>query len=285
MAIDVGRAGVWVGARTWPADPSEVADATAELEELGYRAIWLGGAEGTLRRPEQVLAATTRLVAATGVVNVWSEPADEVAAAFHRVGPDHPDRLLLGIGAGHAKFVEPGGQLYERPYSKVAAYLDALDAAGVPVGARAVAALGPRTVQLAGERSLGAHPYLVTPRHTAMARGILGDGPLLAPEQKVVLATDPDEARAVARPVVAFYLGLPNYVNNLRRLGFGDDDLSGDGSDRLVDALVAWGDVDTVAARIREHHDAGADHVCVQVLTGERGLPRQQWRALAPALV
>lgn len=286
MAIDVGRAGVWVGARNWPDDPGEVAEAFAELESLGYTAAWLGGAEGDLVRPERILAATERLVAATGIVNVWSEPADEVAAAFHRVDGAHPDRLLLGIGAGHAKFVEQSGRQYRRPYSKVVEYLDTLDAAAPPVPRekRAVAALGPRTVRLAGERSLGAHPYLVTPEHTRMARDVLGAGPLLAPEQKVVLSTDEDEVLRIAGPVVAFYLGLPNYVTNLRRIGFTDDDVSGSGSRGLVDALIAWGDPDTVAARIAEHHDAGADHVCVQVLNGRGGLPRSEWRELSRRL-
>ncbi len=275
---------MWVGARNWPADQAEVKDAFAELEELGYGAAWLGSAEGDLVRPEQILTATTRLTAATGIVNVWTEPVDEVAAAFDRVDGTYPDRLLLGVGAGHAEFVEQGGQTYQRPYSKVADYLDRLDAAGVPAAKRAVAALGPRTLRLAGERSLGAHPYLVTPEHTRLAREVLGDGPLLAPEQKVVVSTDEDEVLRIAGPVVAFYLGLPNYVNNLRRLGFTDDDVSGSGSRRLVDALVAWGDPDTVARRVAEHHAAGADHVCVQVLTGRPGLPRAEWRALAPAL-
>lgn len=284
MTIDVGRAGVWVGARDWPDDAAEVAEASAELEELGYGAAWLGSAEGDLLRPERILAATTRLVAATGIVNVWTEPAAQVAAAFDRVDGAHPDRLLLGVGAGHAAFVERSGQEYRRPYSKVAEYLDRLDAADVPAAKRAVAALGPRTIRLAGERSLGAHPYLVTPEHTRLARDILGDGPLLAPEQKVVLSTDEDEVHRIAAPVVALYLGLPNYVNNLRRLGFADEDLSGSGSRRLIDALVAWGDVDTVAARVAEHRDAGAGHVCVQVLTGRPGPPRAEWRALAPAL-
>ncbi len=276
---------MWVGARNWPADKAEVRDAFAELEGLGYDAAWLGGAEGDLTRPEQILAATTRLTAATGIVNVWTEPADQAAEAFRRVGGSYPDRLLLGVGAGHAKFVERSGQEYHRPYSKVVEYLDQLDTAGVPAAQRAVAALGPRTLRLAGERSLGAHPYLVTPEHTRLARDILGDGPLLAPEQMVILSTDEDEVLRIARPVVALYLGLPNYVNNLRRLGFTDDDLSGSGSRRLVDALVAWGDPDTVARRVAEHHEAGADHVCVQVLTDRPGLPRAEWRALAPVLV
>lgn len=275
---------MWVGARQWPDDAGEVADAFAELDDLGYGAAWLGSAEADLARPEQILAATARLTAATGIVNVWTAPSDVVAAAFARVDGAHPGRLLLGVGAGHAAFVEPTGQEYRRPYSKVAGYLDQLDAAGVPVARRAVAALGPRTLRLAGERSLGAHPYLVTPEHTRLARDVLGDGPLLAPEQKVVLTTDEDEALRIAAPVVELYLGLPNYVNNLRRLGFTDDDLSGSGSRRLLEALVAWGDADAIARRVAEHHDAGADHVCVQVLTGRSDLPRAQWRALAAVL-
>ncbi|SDS92523.1 probable F420-dependent oxidoreductase, MSMEG_4141 family [Jiangella sp. DSM 45060] len=185
---------MWVGARSWPGDAGEVAEAFAELEALGYGAAWLGGARGDLVHPAQILGATTRLTAATGIVNVWTEPADEVAASFHRVDGAHPDRLLLGIGAGHAELVEQHGHQYHRPYSKVVEYLDQLDAARVPAEKRAVAALGPRTLRLAGERSRGAHPYLVTPEHTRLARDVLGEGPLLAPEQKVVL----EVARAAA---------------------------------------------------------------------------------------
>ncbi len=287
MAVNVGNIGVWAGAPVWPDDPNEIGEVAAELEELGYGAAWFGGATADLRLPEQVIAGTSRLVAATGILNVWTEPVDQVSTSFARVNDAAPERLLVGIGAGHAENVEHTGQRYVRPYSKVSEYLRQLDSADRPVpdSARAVAALGPRMVTLAGERSLGAHPYLVTPEHTGSARDILGNGPLLAPEQKVMLERDRDRARAVATPVLETYLGLPNYASNLRRLGFSDDDLAGGGSDRLFDALVAWGDADAVATRIQQHRDAGADHVCVQAITEGGGLPRQQWRELAPALV
>lgn len=285
MSIDVGRVGVWVFSRAWPQEHDEVAAAAAELEELGYGAVWLGAADGGLRLPEQVLGATSRLVAATGIVNVWAGPAAAVAEAFHRVDAAHPARLLLGIGAGHATSAQRVGQSYDRPYSKVVDYLDHLDSAGVPTASRAIAALGPRIIALAGERSAGAHPYLTTPEHTRTAREILGEGPLLAPEHKVVLANDRERAREIAGPVLQRYLELPNYTRNLRRLGFTDDDVNTPGgSNRLFDAIVAWGDTEAIAARIAEHHGAGADHVGVQVLTGEPGLPRAQWSELAPAL-
>ncbi|WP_129668310.1 LLM class F420-dependent oxidoreductase [Phytoactinopolyspora endophytica] len=286
MTIDVGRVGVWTRSDIWPRDRNELSEAASELEELGYSAAWFGLARGDLGLQEDVLTATSNLVAATGIINVWTEPAAEAAASFHRVSSAHPDRLLLGIGAGHAPLVERTGQRYTRPYSKVVAYLDELDDADVPVKGRAVAALGPRTVTLAGERSAGAHPYLVTPEHTRTARELLGDGPLLAPEQKVILETDRERAREIGAGVLDLYLGLPNYTNNLRRIGFSEEDLNAGGwSDRLFDSLIAWGDLDTVTRRIAEHHKAGADHVCVQVLTGDEGLPRAQWRELAPALL
>jgi probable F420-dependent oxidoreductase len=182
--------------------------------------------------------------------------------------------------------MEPGR--YHQPLAAMAGYLDALDTAEppVPVEARVLAALGPKMLGLARDRAAGAHPYLTTPEHTQRAREILGGDRLLAPEQRVVLETDPATAREVGHQHLAIYLQLPNYTNNLRRLGFTDNDLAGAGSDRLVDTLVAWGDEDTIARRVREHHDAGADHVCIQVLTGDRNaFPREGWRRLAPALV
>lgn len=286
MTVDVKRIGIWTFSGLWPDDPAETAEAAAELEELGYDTVWLGAAAGDLALPARLLSATRRLAVATGIVNVWLGHADDVIPAYQKVWGDHPGRFLLGLGAGHAANVEPTGQRYERPYSKLVEYLDRLDAAAppVPVENRALAALGPRVLALAGQRTAGAHPYLTTPEHTSDARAVLGPGPLLAPEQKVVLDTDPERARALARTGIQRYLGLPNYANNLRRLGFTDDDLADGGSDHLVDALVAWGDVDVVADRVRAHRDAGADHVCVQVVAGHRGLPREQWRELAPAL-
>ena len=282
MAVDVGRIGVWCSSRIWPQDPGAAAEAAAELEELGYQAIWLGISPGNLERPEALLAATSRLAVATGIASVWDSPPGAVAAAYHRVCDTSPGRFLLGLGASHAHVVERGGGTYERPYRKVDEFLDGLDTAALPVPAdgRALAALGPRMLALAGRRTAGAHPYLGDARAHPPAREILGDGPLVAPEQMVVLETDPALAREIARAALHIYLQAPNYVANLLRLGFTDDDI-GQASDRLVDALVAWGDETAIARRVAEHHQAGADHVCVQVLTGEPALPRAGWRALA----
>ncbi|MBO0871230.1 MAG: TIGR03620 family F420-dependent LLM class oxidoreductase [Micromonosporaceae bacterium] len=228
------------------------------------------------------------MAVATGIVNVWTEPAGTTAAAYARLSPAYPDRLLLGVGAGHKAMVEATtGQRYQRPYHKLVEYLDVLDGADPPVPAegRALAALGPRVLGLARDRTAGAHPYLVTPEHTQQARAILGPAPLLAPEQTVVLATDPQRARAIGRATLQRYLALPNYTRNWQRLGFTEADIAGAGSDRLVDAMVAWGDAGAIADRVAQHHQAGADHVCVQVLTSTGGLPLAELRELAPALL
>jgi probable F420-dependent oxidoreductase len=286
MTVGVGRIGVWCSSRIWPQDAAALAEVAAELEALGYQALWLGmSPPGTLELPSALLAASSKLAVATGIVSVWGAPPETVAAAYHRVSAAHPGRFLLGLGASHAHIVERGGGRYLHPYRKVAAFLDGLDAAVPPVPAdgRALAALGPRMLALAAGRTAGAHPYLVTPEHTGQAREILGAGPLLAPEQKAVLETDPARARELARGALGIYLQAPNYIANLLRLGFSEDDIS-QATDHLVDALVVWGDEQTIARRVAEHHQAGADHVCVQVVTGEPALPRAQWRALAPAL-
>lgn len=286
MAVSVRRVGIWHGHPAWRGP--EAAEAIAELDELGYGALWLGGADGIWDQLGDLLGASRRITLATGITSVWLEPAADVAAHTAALTAAHPGRFLLGIGASHGPIVEhKTGEAYAKPYSKVAEFLDGLDAAETPVPAaeRVIAALGPRTVKLAGERALGAHPYLTTPEHTRRAREILGRGPLLAPEQKVVLETDPVTARAIGREKVANpYLRLPNYVNNLVRLGFSRDEIDAR-SDALVDALVAWGTPDDIAARVREHHEAGADHVAVQVLTGDDALPRAQYRELAKVLL
>lgn len=281
-----GTFGIWTGSFQWPDDPGAVADAAAELEALGFGTLWVGLSEGDLALHETILEATSELVVASGIVNVWTEPVQTVAARTRRLVDRFPGRFVLGIGAGHARHVEAAtGQSYVRPLSKVAAYLDELDRADVPE--RVLAALGPRALALAGERAAGAHPYLVPVEHTADARSALGRDPFLAPEQKVVLEPDPETARATARRVLAGYLELPNYLNNLRRYGFGDPDFADGGSDGLVDRVVAWGDDGTAEAAVRGHLDAGADHVALQVLApGEdTGLPRAAWRAAADVLV
>jgi probable F420-dependent oxidoreductase len=285
VAIDIGQVGIWHPGRSWDAAGDEVDDAAVELEEAGYGAIWTGSSEASLARQERILAATSRIVAATGIVNIWLNPADELSGNFQRLNGRYPDRVLIGLGSSHAPQVEAAGIKYERPLSRLRRYLDELDTMtdGIPGDRRVLAALGPKALSLAAERSLGAHPYLVTPAHTRHARELMGPDAWLAPEQKVVLDSDPVKARATARSTLPMYLRLPNYANNLRRQGFGDEDLADGGSDRLVDALVAWGGTDEILERVAEHRRAGANHVALQVL-GADGLPRNEWRALGEAL-
>lgn len=254
--------GVWDHAADWLRD----GDALAELERLGYDRVWFGASPpADLTTVEPSLAASTTLKVATGIVNVWDGEPD--GAAYTRVTDSYPGRFLLGIGAGHAKIV---GARYAKPYEALVSYLDGLDEVGVPESGRVLAALGPRVLRLARDRTAGAHPYLTTPEHTAQAREILGDGKLLVPEQKVVLSTDPEQARALARDRLAMYLQLPNYTNNWLRLGFTEADLADGGSDRLVDALVAWGDADAIRERVAAHWEAGADQVALQVLNPDK---------------
>ncbi|MFJ8009977.1 LLM class F420-dependent oxidoreductase [Streptomyces fagopyri] len=263
-----------------PAQQDELLDAAVELEELGFGAIWLGG-NSSVRHAARLAAATGRVVLATGILNIWYEAADTVARQRAELEGAHPDRFLLGLGASHAQLA----QNYQRPYSTMVEYLDALDAAATPVPAerRVLAALGPKMLRLARDRAAGAHPYLVTPEYIEQARGVLGEGPLLAPEVTVVLESDPAKAREVARGFLDYYLQLPNYAANLERLGFSDDDLTGGGSDRLVDALAVWGTDEAIRARLAEFHAAGADHLALQIITGDGGEtpPRAQWRHLA----
>jgi probable F420-dependent oxidoreductase len=255
----------------------------AELERLGYGAIWVGDSPaGDLRMIEDYLDATTTIMVATGIVNIWKDAPEVVAASFHRIEQRHPGRFLLGIGVGHP---EAAGARYNKPYEALVAYLDALDEARVPMDRRVLAALGPRVLKLAAERTAGAHPYLVTPEHTLRAREIVGPGVLLAPEQRVVLAADPERARAIGRPTVEKpYLGLSNYTRNLRSLGFTDEDLADGGSDRLIDALVVYGDPAAVAAGLTKHVEAGANHVAVNLITGPGEDPLVGFAQLASAL-
>lgn len=235
-----------------------------EIEALGYGAVWVGGSPpAELEWVEPILEQTTTLQVATGIVNIWSAPAKPVAESFHRIDKAYPGRFLLGIGVGHPE----AHNEYRKPYDALVEYLDRLDDYGVPAERRVVAALGPRVLRLSARRSAGAHPYLTTPEHTARARELIGPSAFLAPEHKVVLTTDADSARAVGRKALDIYLNLANYLNNWKRLGFTDDDIARPGSDRLVDAVVAYGTTEAIAARLGEHLDAGADHVAVQVLT------------------
>ncbi|KGI67050.1 LLM class F420-dependent oxidoreductase [Mycolicibacterium rufum] len=236
----------------------------AEIEALGYGAVWVGGSPpAELDWVEPLLDATTSLQVATGIVNIWTAAPGPVAESFHRIQAAHPDRFVLGIGVGHPE----AHQEYRKPIDALTEYLDKLDEYGVPRDRRVIAALGPKVLQLSAARSAGAHPYLTTPEHTARARELIGPEALLAPEHKVVLTTDAERAREIGRKALAVYLDLANYVNNWKRLGFDGDDVAKPGSDRLVDAVVAYGTPDQIAARLTEHLDAGADHVPVQVLT------------------
>lgn len=263
---DLGRYAVWTFGSPTP-------EQAAEIERLGYGAIWVGGSPAAdLAFVEPLLAATSTLQVATGIVNIWSAPAGQVAESYHRIESAYPDRFLLGIGVGHSEATAE----YRSPYTALIDYLDALDEAAVPTSRRVLAALGPKVLQLAAERSAGAHPYLTTPEHTASARELVGPSVFLAPEHKVVLSTDAAAAREAGREAVGFYLRLSNYVNNWRRLGFSDRDVRAPGSDRLIDAVVAHGTADEIAARLGEHLEAGADQVTIQVLGG--------WKNLLPTL-
>jgi probable F420-dependent oxidoreductase len=288
--MDLGRVGIWSSELRRHPDAAAIADAAAELEELGFSALWFPGGQGgaVMEAADHLLASTRRVPVATGILNIWMHEPQDVAVEHARLVREHDGRFLLGLGIGHAPSVnakEPG--LYRKPYSKMRAYLDALDAAQPPVprDERILAALKPRMLELSRDRSIGAHPYFVPVEHTAIARERLGPDAVLAPEQAVVLETDPQRARERARSHMARYLELPNYTGNLLELGFDESDIAGGGSDRLVDAIVAWGDEAAIADRIRAHHAAGADHVCIQVVGVPQGeLPLGEWRALAPVL-
>jgi probable F420-dependent oxidoreductase len=285
--MDLAGVGVWSSQLRY-GDAGEAAEAAAELEELGFTALWIPDVGGpVLDSVGQLLSATNRVVIATGILNLWMhEPAD-VSEAYASLTAKHGERFLLGIGVSHAPLIdskEPG--LYRKPLAATRAYLDAIDATEnpVPVANRVLAALGPKMLELSATRARGAHPYLVTPDHTRYAREHLGDGPLLLPEQTVLLTEYEEEARKLGTDWLRSYLALPNYANNLLRSGFSQEDVTSV-SDRLFDAIIAWGDEEAVLRRVNEHLAAGADHVCVQVLTADpREFPREQWRRLAAAL-
>jgi probable F420-dependent oxidoreductase len=263
---DLGEFGVFVlgGVFSGGASPGQA----QEIERLGYGTLWVSGSPpAELSFAEPLLESTTALKVATGVVNIWSADAKTVAESFHRINTAHPGRFLLGIGAGHPEHTEQ----YRKPYDALVDYLDELDEYGVPANQRVLAALGPRVLRLAAQRTAGAHPYNTTPEHTAQAREIIGPNALLLPEHKVVRSTDTEEARAIARKVMAEtynYFALANYVSNWKRMGFTDADLTRPGSDKFIDALVAYGTPDDIADRLGEHLRAGANHVVIQVLGG-----------------
>lgn len=264
--MNLGEFGVWQpGYATTP-------QMAKRIEDLGYATLWLGGPEPDLSGIDDLLAATDQLVVASSIYNLYRGDPETLAAAYRRIQRSYPDRLLLGLGVGHPEQVGD----YRTPMAALNGFLDVLDEHGLPREKRALAALGPKMLALAAERSAGSVPYLVTPEHTRRARAALGSQGLLAPEQKVVLDSDPERARSLARPRIKHpYLGLVNYTNNLRRLGFTDEDLAGDGSDRLIDQLAVHGDAATVARGLREHLVAGANHVQIQVV-GERSAPHPQ---------
>src|SRR6266481_4963457 len=273
-STELGPIGIWTAQLDYqPARHAQ--EAAAELEHLGFGSIWLSEAAGreALTNAGLLLARTSRIVIATGIANIYARDAMAMAAAQKTLAEAYPGRFLLGLGVSHAPLVEQiRGHSYGKPVASMRAYLDGMDRApyrAVPPGVspiRVLAALGPQMLRLAAERAGGAHPYFVPPEHTARAREILGSDRLLAVEQAVVLETDPAKAREIVRVHTSRYLALPNYVNNLRRLGFSDQDLVGSGSDRVVDAIIAWGDMNAVIDRIRAHKSAGADHVCVKVV-------------------
>jgi probable F420-dependent oxidoreductase len=287
--MDLGRVGVWLGSLSLRA-ASEEREAARELERLGYGAIWFGEGVGTRESFTQaatLLAWTSRIVVATGISNLYARDPMAMANGARALADAYPDRFLLGLGVSHAPSVAERGHTYASPIETMRTYLEAMDAAPyrpVPPARpplRVLAALGPRMLELAAEQASGAHPYFTPVEHTAFARKTLGEGPLLAPEQGFLLNSDPVEARAVARGHMGYYLALDNYRNNLLRLGFSEEDITADGSDRLVDAIVAWGDVEAVAARVKAHLDSGADHVCVQALGPD---PLEELRRVAPSL-
>lgn len=289
MTPRLGTVGIW-SPLLRHGDPGEAAALAAELEQLGYSALWFGDVGGDLFAPlGNLLAATSTATIATGILNVWMHTPEEAAAGHARLVAEHGPRFLCGIGISHRplidRVVEPG--TYKNPLATMSTYLDGLDAAPTPlaVADRVIAALGPKMLELARTRSAGTHPYLVTPELTAAARAGIGPDGVVASEQGVVLESDPTMARDIARVHLERYLGLPNYVNNWKRQGFTDDDIANGGSDRLVDALVVWGDEQVIAARVQAQIDAGADHVCIQALTKDpKSSPVDQWRVLAPVL-
>lgn len=287
----MGRVGLW--SADFDLQPmAKAQEAIAEVEEMGYGAVWVP--EAVLREPfastALLLSATKKIVLATGIASLHARTAQTMQAGWKTLTEAFPERFVLGIGVSHAPMVTGVHKgAYDKPYSTMVEYLDAMDAgvyfspAPPTTPRRVLAALGPKMLQLAAQRGDGAHPYFTPVEHTAFARDTMGGEAFLAPEVAVVMETDATKARDIARAYMKTYTRLPNYANNLKRFGFSDDEIV-EQNDRLVDAIVGWGSLDQVVARIKEHFDAGANHVCVQVLTDTTGtLPMRQWRELADA--
>ncbi len=282
IGVQLGQIGAWFNPRYGDDARTEF---VIQAEKLGYPTAWLGfglASIGDLSLVERVLDATTTITVATAIVNMWTNDPADIARAYRRIASRHGDRFLLGVGVGHPESVTT----YRRPFATMVDYLDQLDAGGVPADRRILAALGPRALQLAADRTLGTHPYLVVPDHTREARQLLGPEVVIAPEHKVVLEIDANLARGIGRPFVADpYLKLRNYTNNLRRYGYTDDDIAGGGSDRLIDALVLHGTADAIGAGLQAHLEAGANHVAVQVLTADGNNPMPAYQQLADAVL
>ena len=291
---ELGPIGIWTF-KFEECPAAQAQETAAELEQLGYGAIWFGEAFGreAFSNAGLLLAGTKKIVIATGIANIYARDAVAMAAGQKTLSEAYPGRFVLGLGVSHVPLVEQlRGHRYEKPVATMRAYLDAIDKAPyrsappVEKPVRMLAALGPKMLELAAQRTDGAHPYNTNPEHTAQARAILGRGPKLCPEQAVILETDAATARAIGREFLALYLTLPNYTNNFLRLGFSEADFQNGGSDRLIDAIIAWGDLEQIRNRVRAHHAAGADHVCIQVLTKDpKALPLKEWRELSAALL
>ncbi|MFL6053028.1 MAG: TIGR03620 family F420-dependent LLM class oxidoreductase [Actinoallomurus sp.] len=288
----LGRVGVWLMTAISEVRAEEELRGAAVIEELGYSTYWFGEGPNTreaFTHAAVLLCGTKRLHVATGIANIFGRDAVAAANGANTLADAWPGRFMMGLGVSHAPLVKPRGHEYSKPVATMRTYLEALDVTefGPPLPERPprlLAALRGAMLRLAATRAQGAHTYFVPPEHTARAREVLGPEPILAPEQAVVLETDPDRARAAAREYARFYLALPNYLNNLRELGFSDSDFENGGSDALIDAVVCWGDADAIAERVRAHHEAGADHVCIQPIADTFAQQVDHLRSLAPAL-
>ena len=281
----LGRVGVWSLELRF-GDQGEAAEAASELDELGYSAIWVpGGAGGDVTGDlDRLLAATRTMTIATGILNIWKHEPCDVAGWWQGLEPERQRRVLLGLGVSHAHVI---GDAYKKPLAAMREYLGMLEEAGLPDHARCLAALGPKMLELARERTAGVHPYLVTPAYTALAREAVGPERLVAPEQGVILEQDPARAREIGRAALAHYRSYPNYRNSWQRLGFSEEEID-TVSDHLVDALFAWGAPEVIAERVEEHFAAGADHVCIQAITGAGvsvAAARPVWRELSKVLL